>query len=105
MSTSGNMFVWVIYDISDNKVRKKISDKCKDYGLERLQKSVFFGDLDRNNSKMLAIDIEDILSDDRSEDDCVFILPMCNPCISKKITIGNGFDEEQFKKKFYTLFE
>jgi len=101
------MLIWVIYDISDNNLRTKISEKCKDYGLERLQKSAFFGDINRNNMEMLGIDIEDILKDEErsSKDDCVFILPMCEQCVSKKITVGRGFDEEHFKEKFYVMFK
>jgi CRISPR-associated protein Cas2 len=99
------MLIWVIYDISDNGLRTRVSEKCKDYGLERLQKSAFFGDLDRNNSEMLAIEVEKILDDERSTaEDCVFLLPMCNSCIGKKITVGRGFDEEQFRDKFYAFF-
>jgi|Deesub1362A_J573_1020465.scaffolds.fasta_scaffold00151_78 CRISPR-associated protein Cas2 len=100
------MLTWVIYDISDNRLRTRVSEKCKDYGMERLQKSAFLGDLSRNNSEMLAIEIEKILDDENTvEEDCVFFLPMCSSCISKKITIGRGFDEEEFKDKFYTFFE
>ena len=42
------MLVWVIYDISEDKVRNKISNICKGYGLYRVQKSAFLGDLNRN---------------------------------------------------------
>jgi CRISPR-associated protein Cas2 len=96
------MLVWVIYDISDNQSRGRVAEKCKDYGLERLQKSAFLGELDRNHTEMLAMEIEDIL---HGGDDCVFILPMCSKCMSKRITIGRGFDEEQFKEKFCVFFQ
>lgn len=95
------MLLWVIYDISDNALRSRVAEKCKDYGLERLQKSAFFGDMDKNSAEMLAIDMEKILEEKSSPEDCIFILPMCSSCIAKKITVGRGFDEEQFKEKFY----
>jgi len=38
----------VVYDIPDDKVRTKIADFCKDYGLLRIQYSAFLGDLNRN---------------------------------------------------------
>lgn len=99
------MLFWVIYDISDDRLRLKVSEKCKDYGLKRLQKSAFFGDLSKNSAETLAVEVEKILSDEKNtEEDCVFLLPMCKSCISKKITIGRGFDEEQFRDKFYTFF-
>jgi CRISPR-associated protein Cas2 len=100
------MLTWVIYDISENKLRSRVSEKCKDYGLERLQKSAFFGELDKNNAEMLALDIESILdTEETTPDDCVFILPMCSSCLSKKITIGRGFEEREFQDRFYTFFE
>jgi CRISPR-associated protein Cas2 len=99
------MLVWVIYDISDNALRTKVSEKCKDYGMERLQKSAYLGNLNLNIAEMLAIEIEDILKDKASEEDCVFILPMCDSCIKKKITIGKGFDEAEFKEKFFVIFK
>lgn len=34
------MFIMISYDISDNRVRKKVSDVLKNYGI-RVQKSVF----------------------------------------------------------------
>jgi CRISPR-associated protein Cas2 len=98
------MLTWVIYDISDNRLRLRVSEKCKDYGLERLQKSAFLGELDRNSAEMLAVEVQGILDDEAGDEkDCVFILPMCNSCMDKKITIGRGFREEEFKDKFYTL--
>jgi CRISPR-associated protein Cas2 len=39
--------VLVLYDISDDGVRTKISEACKDYGLDRIQFSAFSGRLTR----------------------------------------------------------
>ena len=33
----------IIYDIEDNRIRYKIAEVCKDYGLDRIQLSVFAG--------------------------------------------------------------
>jgi len=100
------MFLWVIYDISDNKLRKHISEKCKDYGLERVQRSAFFGELSANATETLGIELEELFekNKEKTAGDCVFLLPMCNSCISKKIIIGKSFDEGEFKHKFYTIF-
>ncbi len=98
------MLVWTIYDISDNRIRTRVAEKCKDYGLKRLQKSAFFGELDRNSMEMLAVEFEDIAEKNLRSEDCIFILPMCSSCIEKKITVGRGFDENEFKDRFYHLF-
>lgn len=39
------MPIYVIYDIVEDQVRKKIADVCLDYGLERIQYSAFLGEL------------------------------------------------------------
>ncbi|HHY34164.1 MAG TPA: CRISPR-associated endonuclease Cas2 [Firmicutes bacterium] len=41
------MSTLVIYDIVEEKVRRRIAEVCKDYGLERIQYSAFFGMTDR----------------------------------------------------------
>ena len=48
------MLVWVIYDISENRFRSRVAKICKNYGLFRVQKSAFLGDLNRNESDSLA---------------------------------------------------
>ena len=67
------MLVWVIYDIVNDKVRKKVSDSCKDYGLYRVQKSVFLGDLNSNQRDSLALECEELVDIDT---DSVYIFPM-----------------------------
>ena len=42
------MHVLVVYDITSDRLRAKIADICLDYGLERVQYSVFCGDLSTN---------------------------------------------------------
>jgi CRISPR-associated protein Cas2 len=43
----------VIYDIEDDRVRVRVSEACKDYGLRRVQKSAFRGELNTNRREML----------------------------------------------------
>jgi CRISPR-associated protein Cas2 len=43
----------VIYDIENDRARNRISEACKDYGLRRVQKSAFRGDLNTNRREML----------------------------------------------------
>ncbi|NJL05964.1 MAG: CRISPR-associated endonuclease Cas2, partial [Chloroflexaceae bacterium] len=44
------MRVLVLYDISDDRARQRVADACLDYGLERVQFSVFVGALSRDAS-------------------------------------------------------
>lgn len=52
------MLTWVIYDISENRIRSRVAKICKGYGLFRVQKSAFLGDLNRNESDSLALESE-----------------------------------------------
>lgn len=45
----------IIYDIPEDKVRHKIAEICKDYGLTRIQWSAFFGQTDRNRREELML--------------------------------------------------
>ena len=35
------VLTFVIYDVEDDRVRTRVSNTCKDYGLERIQYSAF----------------------------------------------------------------
>jgi len=43
----------VIYDIEDDRARTRVSEACKDFGLERLQFSCFRGTLSQNKREEL----------------------------------------------------
>ena len=45
----------VVYDISNDRVRNKVAELCKDYGLDRIQYSAFLGDLSRNHQEELIL--------------------------------------------------
>jgi len=84
------MLVWVIYDITDNSIRSRVARICKGYGLFRVQKSAFLGDLNRNEADSLALECEAIIDGS----DSVYVFPMCEDCFSKIRLIGEGFDRE-----------
>ncbi len=47
------MHTYVIYDIVENRVRKKVSDACLDYGLRRIQYSAFLGNMNTTRRSAL----------------------------------------------------
>jgi CRISPR-associated protein Cas2 len=87
------MKLLAIYDISDDKLRNRVARKCLDFGLARVQRSCFAGDLSVNRIEMLEIEIAKLLNDEEryeiSKYDAVYILPMCELCFVKKILIGH----------------
>ena len=115
------MLHWIIYDISDNRKRLRVSEKCKNYGLQRVQKSSFLGNVSKNKIDMLAMELKDVIKEDAEKDskakhdevkeknnpdkksgDAVFIFPSCKSCFSEK-RIEGRFDEEAIKKKDFFL--
>ncbi len=94
------MIYWIIYDISDNKKRLKVSEQCKNLGLKRIQKSSFIGVISRNKAEMLAIKCREIID----KNDCVFLIPTCKNCFSNKIIIGE-FENEKLKNKDFLIVD
>ena len=95
------MLYWLIYDISENKIRNKIASKCKNYGLFRAQKSSFIGGLSKNRSEMLIMEIKDLKL---GENDCSFMIPACKSCFSEREVIGK-LDEDRLKDKGFIIFQ
>jgi CRISPR-associated protein Cas2 len=74
--TKGNeLCCLVVYDVSSNKKRGKISEACLDYGLERIQKSAFLGELSRNHSEELYAKMKHILGDGYG---CLLLANLCS---------------------------
>ncbi len=88
---SNETLVWVIYDISDDKIRNKVAKACKDKGLYRVQKSAFLGSINRNLLDELTIICEDIMD---TEVDSIYIFPMCKDDFRKVILLGQAFDKK-----------
>lgn len=95
------MLVWVIYDITDNRIRQKVSDRCKSYGLYRVQKSVFLGDLNTNDRDSLGLECEELID---TECDSVYIFPMDEQSFKKVQLLGQAFDKELVSDEVITKF-
>jgi CRISPR-associated protein Cas2 len=70
----GEIVTYVFYDITADKIRNKVGNVCKDYGLERIQFSGFIGYLSRNKREELAIKLRDTLEE---TDGKILIQPVC----------------------------
>jgi CRISPR-associated protein Cas2 len=64
----------VMYDIEDDRTRFKISEACLDYGLERIQFSVFRGKLNRNKREELLMRLTNVLAEEPGK---ILIQPLC----------------------------
>jgi len=63
-----------MYDIEDDRIRYRISEACLDYGLERIQFSVFRGKLNRNKREELLQRLTDELGKEPGK---ILIQPVC----------------------------
>jgi len=83
----------IVYDIEDNKIRKKLFDRFKDFGMNPIQKSVFWGLLNKAERQCLEREIEILLN--KKNTDKVLIIEID---IQKNInTFFIGHSENDFK--------
>lgn len=77
----------VIYDISDDRIRGKVADRCLDYGLERIQYSAFLGDLTPTHRTELYRVLERTLGKARGE---IRIMPLGEHSYSARRQVGKA---------------
>ena len=98
---SDESLTWVLYDISDNKGRRRVGKACQEAGLYRVQKSVFLGTIKHNRLDELSMRIEDEID---HETDLVYIFPMCAMDFRKVILQGQAFDQKLVTDEVRSLF-
>ena len=81
------MFTLVIYDISKDKDRTRLSKQLENVGLRRIQFSAFSGELNPHDRHVLSRQIKQYIT---QENDSIYVIPLCERCkhvceiISKK---------------------
>lgn len=95
------MLVWFIYDITKNKERTKIAKMCKGYGLYRVQKSVFLGNLNKNEIDEIALKSQELIN---GKTDSVYIFPMCEDDFKKVKLLGQAFDKKLVTDEIISKF-
>ena len=95
------MLVWLIYDISVNKIRNRVIKYCKNAGLQRVQKSVFLGNIEKNELDDLFLKCEEEID---KKNDSLYIFPMCEEDFKKVKTAGNAFDRKLVSDEILSMF-
>lgn len=95
------VLVWILYDISDNKIRSRVSKACKQYGLERVQKSAFLGKLEASRFDELAVKCQSLIDEDI---DSVYLFPFCQEDFRKIKVLGQGFDPKLVNEELLARF-
>ncbi|MEM9723593.1 MAG: CRISPR-associated endonuclease Cas2 [Bacteroidota bacterium] len=67
------MICFIMYDITDNKIRKKIADYLEEKGCYRVQKSIFLGQLDRKVYREIQDALWQIQQTYDNEDSILFV--------------------------------
>jgi len=83
----------VIYDIPNDRIRNKISERCKDSGLLRIQYSAFIGELNHNRREELLLKLKHTLSENTGN---IRIYPLCDKDLRlmKEIAVVESEDDE-----------
>lgn len=67
----------VCYDITEDDVRFGVADLCMNYGLVRIQYSVFYGLLSKSDLNSLKLDVAQRIEDSNSN---VHFIKVCAAC-------------------------
>ena len=86
---------WLLYDISDTEKRNKMVRLCKDYGLSRIQKSCFAGEILSIKVELFKEKVKDLVSDG----DSVIMFPMTDSMMEKIVEWGESNVAGHMKKK------
>jgi len=93
------MLFLIIYDITNDRLRTKIANVLKDYGLDRIQYSAFLGSLKQFELNSLITDLKNVLAeipfDDSERVRNVQIYPI--PEMSRKGRIELNFEGRRLK--------
>jgi len=76
----------IIYDIEEDRIRNKIAEFCKDYGLERIQYSAFQGDLNRNRREELFLKLRKLLGKNKGN---IQVFPICEKDLALRKMVKN----------------
>jgi len=82
---------YVLYDIEDDRIRGRIAEACKDYGLTRIQYSAFCGSLNRNRRGELYIRLSEELGEKAGK---ILILPVCEKDVKEERKIQNEHEDD-----------
>jgi CRISPR-associated protein Cas2 len=92
---------WLLYDISDDRARTKVSKLCKKQGLYRVQHSVFVGTLAATERDELQLTIVDLIDEDH---DKVYLFTISRKALHASILLGQAFDRKLVTDELVQLF-
>ena len=82
----------VCYDIQEDKLRTRLAKKLKLSGLERLQFSVFIGELSEAKHARLLVLLQDIIAKSKVPEDSTAVFPLHEDALQATCTFGRPLD-------------
>lgn len=83
------MMTWLIYDITDDRKRREIIKIAQKYGLYRVQKSVFLGNIEKDKLDKVIVESKKAID---LKEDSVYIFPVCDADYKKATLLGLSFE-------------
>lgn len=83
----------MIYDISDDRLRLKVGQACKSFGLSRIQRSAFLGAIPSGARKELAARLEALAKEEETANIQIFVI--CDPDMALRIELGKPYAGEE----------
>lgn len=83
---------FVVYDIENDRVRHRISEACLDFGLERFQKSAFWGNLASTRRRELCKRLKTLLGDTPGR---ILVQPIGQEYVEERFVCENQDEEKQ----------
>ncbi len=80
------MMYWLLYDIVNDRRRAKAVRLCRDCGLERLQKSCFFGELQKGQLTELKEKMRNLIADE----DSLYLIPIASDMVGQICGMGSA---------------
>ena len=77
---------WVLYDIASTRKRNRMVRLCEDFGLRRVQKSCFAGNLASKKVKLFCEKTQEFIA----PEDSVIVFPMPENVVGKVMILGKG---------------
>lgn len=94
------MKVIIAYDIIENKIRNRVIEILLEEGLLRIQKSVFFGEINKKKIKRLVKRVEKTID---KGIDSLYFFKLCEKDFSKINYFGKNIEFHYFNKDFFIM--
>lgn len=92
---------WLIYDITDDRKRRELIRIAQKYGLYRVQKSVFLGNIEKEKLDKVIVESKKVID---LKEDSVYIFPVCDADYKKATLLGLSFEEDIVRDEKPVLF-